>query len=88
MNGILRNARKNNPSLKFLIPIHLSIFKTNYERKFKEEDAGKNIADFTSTLKYQPISEGALNSIFSMVKNRFVGMILNPLVVSNGDASH
>ena len=44
--------------------------------------------DFTSTLKYQPILEGALNSTYSMVKERFVGMVLNPLSVNNGDPSH
>ena len=84
----IEKCKKQNPSLNFLVPIYLNIFKSNCQRKFKEEDKGKIMLDFTSTLKYQPILEGALNSLYSMSKERFVGMVLNPLVVSNGNPSH
>jgi hypothetical protein len=84
----IEKCKKKNPSLNFLMPIHINIFKTDCQRKFKDEDKGKIMLDFTSTLKYQPILEGALNSLYSMVKERFVGMVLNPLVVNNGNPSH
>jgi hypothetical protein len=84
----VKKVKVANPNMSFLMPILLTIFKDDCKIKYEHKDVFESVVNFTSILKYPPINEGTLNCVSCASKDKFVGMVLSPLVVNNGDPSH
>lgn len=88
---ILKNCKKNNPSLLFLLPISIGIHKDegacNHipSSNFEDMPGVRESLDFKSMITF-PKTEYATDSavykedIFRVPKVKFVGMTLNPIV--------
>jgi hypothetical protein len=77
-------CKKYNPSLAFLLPIDLNIFKPSCDLAYSREDVLKSRYDFAAMLKYNPIEKKRVECIFCDAEEKFVGMVLNPIFVNNG----
>jgi hypothetical protein len=80
----IENCKKYNPSLSFLLPIDLNIFKLSCAIKYSNDNIVKSRYDFAAMLKYAPIEQNQVECIFCPTKEKFVGLVLNPIFVNNG----
>ena len=80
----IEKCKKSNPSLAFLLPIDLNIFKPSCNLKYSDKEVLKSRYDFAAMLKYNPIEQKKVECIFCDAKEKFVGMVLNPIFVNNG----
>ncbi len=79
----LKKVEKLNPNLTFLLPVHLHILKYMSPPKFSEKEEHQFKQDFSSMLKYSPIESTQLECLFCVSDTKFVGMVLNPILVQN-----
>lgn len=80
----IEKCKKYNPALIFLLPINVIISKLGCVVKFTDNDILNSRYDFASMLKYEPIEQQDINCLFCPTKEKFVGMVLNPIIVNNG----
>ena len=80
----IEKCKKYNPALSFLLPIDLNIFKPSCNLKYSNKEVLKSRYDFAAMLKYNPIEKNQIECIFCDAKEKFVGMVLNPIFVNNG----
>lgn len=80
----IEKCKKYNPTLSFLLPIDLNIFKPSCEVKYTNDNIVKSRYDFAAMLKYSPIEQNKVECIFCPTKEKFIGMVLNPIFVNNG----
>lgn len=82
----IEKCKKNNPTLKFLMPINMDVYRMDCNMLYTNNEVVKSRFDFTSLLKYEPIAENELHNLFSPPKEKFVGMVLSPLLINNASA--
>lgn len=80
----IEKCKKFNPTLLFLLPINVIISKSGCEVKFTDKDILRYRYDFASMLKYEPIDQGDVKCLFCPTKEKFIGMVFNPIIVNNG----
>jgi hypothetical protein len=78
----IEKCKKYNPTMSFLLPIDLNIFKPVCNLSYNDEDILEARYDFGAIIKYEPNDK--LRCLFCPAKEKFVGMILNPIFVNNG----
>ena len=84
----IEKCKKNNPTLKFLMPINMDIYRTDCNMRYTNDEVVKLRFDFTSLLKYDPKAKGELRDLFAAPREKFVGMVLSPILINNADASY
>ena len=84
----LKKCKQINPTMAFLLPIKLSIFKDDCNIKYGFNEVLQSNIDFTAMIKFQPTATSKVKCLFCPTKDKFVGITLNPIVVDNGDSSH
>ena len=78
----IEKCKKYNPTMSFLLPIDLNIFKPVCNLSYNDKDILEARYDFDAMIKYEPNDK--LRCLFCPVKEKFVGMVLNPIFVNNG----
>ena len=78
----IEECMKYNPTMSFLLPIDLNIFKPVCNLTYNDEDILEARYDFGAMIKYEPNDK--LRCIFCPAREKFVGMVLNPIFVNNG----
>jgi hypothetical protein len=78
----IEKCKKYNPTMNFLLPIDLNIFKPACNLSYDDENVLEARYDFGAMIKYEPNDK--LRCLFCPVKEKFVGMVLNPIFVNNG----
>ena len=68
--------------MSFLFPIDLNIFKPVCNLSYNDKDILETRYDFGAMIKYEPSDK--LRWLFCPAKEKFVGMVLNPIFVNNG----
>jgi len=77
----LEQCKKYNPTLKFILPIRIDISSANINSNKLYGESYERL-DFNSLIKFLPL-EQKLEVSFSPSKEKFVGMVLNPILVNN-----
>jgi hypothetical protein len=77
----IEQCKKHNPSLKFILPICIDISSANINLN-KLADKSHEKFDFNSLIKFPPMDH-ELEISFRPSKEKFIGMVLNPILVNN-----
>jgi hypothetical protein len=84
----IEKCKKNNPTLRFLVPINIDIYGKDCNMQHSDAEVVKARFDFASLLKYDPKAERELRDLYAPPREKFVGMVLSPLSINNADASY
>lgn len=79
---VIAQCKKYNPTLRFILPIHMEIYSRIDIDSNGLTNRSHERLDFNSLIKFSS-SEQNLEVSFSPSKEKFVGMVLNPIIVSN-----
>lgn len=78
----IEHCKKYNQTLRFMLPIHMEIYSRIDLDSNRLTNRSNERLDFNSLIKF-PLTEQNLEVSFSPSKEKFMGMVLNPIIVNN-----